>query len=95
MGSLDDTYVIDPTLQVPSSLLPDLAPGESEDARRHLNLQTKAGSIAADVLLVDKNLNEHLRHKSGRVTMVIDSVSAGSIVVKVVRRGLFSTEHAC
>jgi len=48
-GHLTGTFVIDPSLPIPTSLLPPLTPGEMETKRNNLNLETKSGSINVDI----------------------------------------------
>ena len=85
IGSLEGKYVIDPTMQIPSALLPPLASGEAEEERKHLCLETKTGSIHADVTLVDRpSSTKALVHKSGRVMMEAKTAASGSIFLKIV-----------
>jgi hypothetical protein len=81
--------VIDPTLPVPRALLPVLPKGHLEDSRKHLHLEAKAGSIHADVSLVDKPLMPSLMRKSGRVMMAARTHAAGNIVLNLVGFILF------
>lgn len=73
-------------MQIPPPLLPPLATGETEETRRHLSLETKTGSIDADISLVDRGTAQRLIHKTGRITMEVKTHAAGSITVKLVRR---------
>ncbi|KAJ7488174.1 hypothetical protein FB451DRAFT_1126546 [Mycena latifolia] len=49
---LNGSYVIDPRVRIPQSLLPPLASGETEAMRRNVLLQTTRGSIDVDLLVV-------------------------------------------
>ncbi|KAJ7583793.1 hypothetical protein C8J56DRAFT_192483 [Mycena floridula] len=82
IGPLNEKHVLDPTIQIPPSLLPPLLQGETEDSRRHLSLETKTGSIQADITLVDK-LSSDILHKSGRVVMGVKTFGVGAISVQV------------
>lgn len=84
MGSLCGTYVIDPTMPVTPSLIRSPGYGHRANALKHLNLETKTGSINADITLVDRTTLIPLTHPSGRVVMDVNSLSAGSVTVKVV-----------
>ncbi|KIJ63806.1 hypothetical protein HYDPIDRAFT_40828 [Hydnomerulius pinastri MD-312] len=54
-GHIRGEFVVDPSLRVPSSLLPPLAFGESEANRQNLRLYTKNGHIDVDVGLVGQS----------------------------------------
>ncbi|KAJ7488158.1 hypothetical protein FB451DRAFT_1025405, partial [Mycena latifolia] len=49
---LTGSYVIDPRVKIPQSLLPPLASGETEATRRNVFLQTTRGPIDVDLLIV-------------------------------------------
>lgn len=51
-GAIKGAWAIDPSLPVPSLLLPPLERGETERSRRNFYLQTNNGAITADVTLV-------------------------------------------
>jgi len=51
-NSLKGSYTIDPSMSIPSSVLPKLEDDETELDRKNLRLRTEHGSINADVLFV-------------------------------------------
>ncbi|KAJ7624839.1 hypothetical protein FB45DRAFT_924331 [Roridomyces roridus] len=51
-NSVKGTYVIDPRIKIPSTLLPPLTDGETEATRRNMSIQTSTGSINVDVFVV-------------------------------------------
>ncbi|KAF6756296.1 hypothetical protein DFP72DRAFT_1066658 [Ephemerocybe angulata] len=53
-GALKGQWVIDPGLVVPSSLLPALSAGETEEARRNLYVKAHNGALAAVVHLIPR-----------------------------------------
>ncbi|KAG7086903.1 hypothetical protein E1B28_002821 [Marasmius oreades] len=79
LGSIDCTYLLDPTIHIPSSLLPKLEPGQTEDDRKNLSLKTKLGTIVANI---------HLLHREGSVsttkrTTLECKTTLGTMVVKI------------
>jgi hypothetical protein len=55
-ASLVGTYVIDPSLEIPSDFLVPLPEGESEETRRNLYAKTTHASATVDLYLLDKPL---------------------------------------
>jgi hypothetical protein len=86
-GTIKETYVIDPQLNIPSSLLPPLGEDESESNRKNLSLQARYGSVDVDISLVgDNNSGPEDRkrnYKKKRTTLTLAS-SHGSVTAKVV-----------
>ena len=84
-GSLKGTFAIDPSLYIPSSFLPPLVDGETEETRANLRLASKSGSIDADISIVSNDFELADPPKGGRrlVTMDVKS-SYGSITTKLV-----------
>ncbi|KAG1871469.1 hypothetical protein F4604DRAFT_1530067, partial [Suillus subluteus] len=73
-------YVIDPLIQIPTSLLPPLNVGETDKDRRNLYLRTKDGSINADIWLIGQ---EEAAPNNGRRTTLSLSSQDGSITAKI------------
>jgi hypothetical protein len=73
------TYVLDPSLPVPSSLLPPIPDDISE--RKTFLLETKNGGIATDVYLVNSASEEH--QSPARATILIRSKN-GPVNAKLV-----------
>ncbi|PBK67374.1 hypothetical protein ARMSODRAFT_1085921 [Armillaria solidipes] len=48
-GPINESFLVDPALSVPSGLLPPLTPHETEDCRNNLNIEAKYGEIDADI----------------------------------------------
>ncbi|KAJ7131563.1 hypothetical protein C8R43DRAFT_1024708 [Mycena crocata] len=51
-GAIKGTYVIDPRLTIPQSILPPLAADETEATRRNVFLHTSNGAIDVDVFVI-------------------------------------------
>ncbi|KAJ7624837.1 hypothetical protein FB45DRAFT_751627, partial [Roridomyces roridus] len=51
-GGLKGTYIIDPHIKIPSSLLAPLAADETEETRRNMSVQTSNGNIDANIYVV-------------------------------------------
>lgn len=51
-SSIKGEYVIDPGMNIPTSLLPPLRPEESEADRKNLSLRSKHGSVNAEIWLL-------------------------------------------
>ncbi|KJA15287.1 hypothetical protein HYPSUDRAFT_172720 [Hypholoma sublateritium FD-334 SS-4] len=52
-SSVKETLIVDPTLAIPLFLRPPLAPGETEETRKNLRLESIHGHVHADITLVD------------------------------------------
>ncbi|KAK0237938.1 hypothetical protein EDD85DRAFT_832385 [Armillaria nabsnona] len=73
-GPIKQSFLINPTLSVPSSLLPPLTPHETEDCRNNLNIEAKWGEIDADIEVM----------KSGWLTRFrVDIRAYGDIVIRL------------
>ncbi|KAK0192774.1 hypothetical protein F5146DRAFT_518437 [Armillaria mellea] len=75
-GPIKQSFLIDPTLSVPSELLPTLTPSEqgAGGTRNNLNLETKYGEIDADIEVM----------KSTRPTRIrVDVRSRGDVVIRL------------
>ena len=57
-SSINGTFVIDPTLRIPPSLLPSLEEGESEGERKNLRLVSDYGVVDVEIYLVDGERDE-------------------------------------
>jgi len=78
--------IIDPSLFVPLFLRPPLLPGETEETRQNLKLESTHGHVYADVTLVENlellpEMTSPMRNK--RVIMKMKS-SHGGITAKIV-----------
>jgi hypothetical protein len=80
-GSIKGTYVIDPDIKIPQSLLPPLAADETEATRRNAYFHAKNGSIKVDIFIVGDADSKH------PADILIDS-SNGSIKTKLVRSSI-------
>jgi len=56
-SSIKETLTIDPSVVVPPFLRPPLLPGETEDTRQNLRLESTHGDVYADVTLVENSEN--------------------------------------
>lgn len=80
-SALKGTYIIDPTLSVPTEYLPPLEEGETEEERCNLHLHSRDGSVDADIWLIGNEGKPTIGKK--RTTMHVSSRD-GSVVVKLV-----------
>lgn len=73
-------------LSIPSELLPPLPEGESETTRKNLSLQTKDGSINANifVLLTTAEELQNMEEKMNLRTLIDTSTKDGHVTVKMV-----------
>ena len=77
--------MIDPSLSIPSSVLPPLPEGVSEDARENLLLKTKDGKIEADVTIVPCSVPDSVDDKGKRKKVVLYAkTSDGKVTLKLV-----------
>ncbi|PBK67373.1 hypothetical protein ARMSODRAFT_1020409 [Armillaria solidipes] len=75
-GPINQSFLIDPTLSVPSELLPTLTPSEqgSGGTRNNLNLEAKYGEIDADIEVM----------KSTKLTRIrVDVRSRSDVVIRL------------
>ncbi|KAF9254396.1 hypothetical protein L218DRAFT_886434, partial [Marasmius fiardii PR-910] len=77
LGSIDCTYLLDPTVQIPASFLPKLDHGQKEEDRKNLSLKTKMGTIVANILLHHREGS-----MSNRRTSLEFKTSIGTMVLK-------------
>ncbi|KAJ6575973.1 hypothetical protein DFH09DRAFT_1150137 [Mycena vulgaris] len=75
--SIKGTYVIDPRIKIPASVLPTLVPKESEATRRNVFLHTKNGTINVDLFIVDD-----VDAKGNKVEMMLTS-SNGTVTARI------------
>ncbi|KAL0565062.1 hypothetical protein V5O48_016970 [Marasmius crinis-equi] len=78
LGSIDCKYVLDPAIQIPTSFLPKLGPGQTEEDRKNLSLKTKVGTVVAEIML---------QHREGSVlkrrTLLECKTTVGTMILKV------------
>ena len=77
--------MINPSLSIPSSVLPPLPEGTSEDARKNLFLETKDGKIKADVTLLPCSVPDSGDEKGrrGKRVVLYAKTSDGRVVFKM------------
>ncbi|KAJ7795178.1 hypothetical protein B0H14DRAFT_2920643 [Mycena olivaceomarginata] len=78
-GSIRGTYVIDPRIKIPQSMLPPLAAGETEAMRQNVFLQTD-GNIDVDLFVLGdadtkRSLNMFLQSTQGNIEARIHAAS--------------------
>jgi len=85
-SSIKGTWLLDPMLSIPSDLLPPLLEGESEKTRKNLSLQTKDGSIIANifVLLTTAEELQKMGDKMNLRTLIDTSTKDGNVMIKMV-----------
>jgi len=83
-SSVRQTLIIDPSLFVPPFLRPPLIPGETEETRNNLRLESTHGHIIADVTLAENTDNEiqSSQKKNNRAKMLMRSTH-GRINAKI------------
>jgi len=84
-SSVKETLIIDPSVFVPPSLRPPLLPGETEETRQNLRLESTHGDVYADVTLVDNSeipLELASQQRNKRVIMSMQSTH-GAITAKI------------
>jgi len=81
-GGFKDTYVIDPSMQVPHALLPALGQGETEADRKSLVLETLNGGIHANVYIVDSEAMTGVAKRRSCTRLCLSSKN-GSVVAKL------------
>ncbi|KAG2063754.1 hypothetical protein BDR04DRAFT_1111148 [Suillus decipiens] len=82
-GSIKGEYVIDPAMNIPTSLLPPLRPEESEADRKNLSLHSKNGSIKAEIRLLGARDAQPFDSKSTKRTILNIGSDCGSITAWV------------
>lgn len=82
---MKETLIIDPSLFVPTFLRPPLLPGETEETRKNLRLESTHGHVYADVTLVAKDDTNDMDNskKNKRVVMHMKSTHGG-VTAKIV-----------
>lgn len=76
--------MIDPTLVIPPALLPPLAEGETEDTRRNLMLDSKNGTVDADVYILPLRSESSAVMKQRQRTTILAKSWNGSVTTKIV-----------
>ncbi|KAF8997721.1 hypothetical protein BDQ17DRAFT_1248301, partial [Cyathus striatus] len=74
-SNIRETYTLDPTLYIPTFLLPPLAKDETEETRKNLKLEVAHGCVNAKVKLVESDEGNERKRK--RVTMAMKSEHGG------------------
>jgi len=74
------TFILDPSLDIPSEYLPPLPEGESENSRSNLHCKSQNGSVSADVYLLQKPLIEP------RKKVILNTVSLNGSVSNTIHR---------
>lgn len=85
-SSIKGTWLLDPMLSIPSDLLPPLPEGESESTRKNLSLQTKDGTIIANifVLLTTAEELQKMADKMNLRILIDTSTKDGHVMIKMV-----------
>ncbi|KAF8957380.1 hypothetical protein BDZ97DRAFT_1754077 [Flammula alnicola] len=84
-SSVKETLIVDPSLFVPLFLRPPLGPGETEETRKNLRLESTHGSVFADITLVNDTDNASDMHSSTRNQRVVMQMKSthGGITAKI------------
>ena len=83
IGAIKGNYTIDPSLSIPTSLLPPLAEGQTEEDRENLRLETRNGSIDVHVFLVNDKAVDTKGGETKPTTINICS-NLGAVFAKIV-----------
>jgi len=82
-NSIKEDFLLDPSLHIPSGLLPPLAEGESDSTRKNLRLLSKNGSVSTEiVLLAGDPATDDSRKNYRRTTLDIKSQN-GSVTARI------------
>ena len=81
-NSVKGSFVVDPSLLIPSALLPPLPEGEAEESRKNLRLESTNGSVDTDIMLVGEDVSENVK-TNPRTTLHLKSEN-GRVVARVV-----------
>jgi len=87
-SKIKGSWTIDPALRIPTAFLPPLAPNETEATRQNLNLESRNGTVDADVYIIptreadqkpsNQRVTMHTSSTNGSVTtMVHDMIASG------------------
>lgn len=83
-SSIKGTWLLDPMLSIPSELLPPLPAGESERTRKNLSLQTKDGSINANIFVLLTTAEELQKaDKMNQRTLIDAATKDGPVTVRM------------
>ncbi|KAF9525459.1 hypothetical protein CPB83DRAFT_897055 [Crepidotus variabilis] len=78
--SVKGVWVIDPAMSIPQSFLPPLGPGETEESRKNLALESTNGSIDSDIFILSSNVGA----VKGRKRILIHAGSRnGSVAARI------------
>ncbi|KAH9477582.1 hypothetical protein JR316_0009804 [Psilocybe cubensis] len=82
--SIKGSWIIDPTMIIPSAFLPSLTDGETEETRGNISLMSRNGSIQAEIFVLPGTSNDDSRRLTNRKQTIIRSSSAnGTITLKI------------
>ncbi|KAI9457928.1 hypothetical protein HD554DRAFT_1758305 [Boletus coccyginus] len=76
--SIRGEFVIDPSIRIPSAVLPPLAEDESEDDRKNLRLRSKSSSVHADIWLLGPQAC--LKHRRTTIALTSDHGSIHAVL---------------
>lgn len=82
-GSVKNVWVLDPSLNIPASLLPPLSPEETEETRRNFDLKTFNGAIEADISITPYDYTRDSKQVSRKRTTIYVRSSNGGIMTKL------------
>lgn len=83
-GSVKGTWVIDPSLAIPTSLRPPLSSEETEETRKNLSLESKNGPIDANISFAPYDPSHDPKQNARRRTTLYTRTSNGSVTAKLV-----------
>jgi len=82
-ASVKGTWVIDPSLKIPTSLLAPLLEGQTESDRRNLNVESKNGHVNADIFITPFDFSSDSKEVGRKRTTIYVKSSDGSVTAKL------------
>ena len=76
------SWIIDPALRIPSAFLPPLLPNEAAATRRNLNIESRNGTVDADVYVMPTRRAD--RKPSNQRVAIHTSSTNGTVSTTVV-----------
>ncbi|KAF8957386.1 hypothetical protein BDZ97DRAFT_1846538 [Flammula alnicola] len=82
-SSVKGTWLIEPTLNIPSAFLPPLPSGETDETRKNIFLESRNGSVDADIFVVPTSTEALARIKHHKRVYIHTTSRNGSVTTKI------------
>jgi len=82
-SSVKGTWVIDPSLSIPSSFLPPLVSGETEETRKNIFLESKNGVVDGEIFILPTSTDSLSAMLHRQRVLVRGSSRNGSVTTKI------------